>query len=46
MYLKLAVDACFPIVITAASCDFENKKPEPNTINALVSLSEVTVHVL
>lgn len=25
MYLKLAVDVCFPAVITAASCDFDNK---------------------
>lgn len=26
MYLKLAVDMCFPSVITAASWDFDNKK--------------------
>lgn len=25
MYLKLAVDVCFPTVITGASCDFDNK---------------------
>lgn len=46
MYLKLAVDVYFPTVITAASCDYDNTNENQTLLMILVTLSEVTVHVL